>query len=56
VAGQAVTGLADFYTKIWNLGPAGVVASLRLKRESDIIDLEVRTIDRASRLKKRRFN
>jgi S1-C subfamily serine protease len=56
VAGQAVTSLADFYTKVWNLGPAGVVAPLRLKREREIIDLEIHTIDRASRLKKRRFN
>jgi S1-C subfamily serine protease len=56
VAGQAVTDLADFYTKVWNLGPAGVVAPLRLKREREVIDLEVHTIDRASRLKKRRFN
>jgi S1-C subfamily serine protease len=56
VAGHPVTGLADFYTRLWQLGPAGVVAPLRLKREGDTFDLEVRTIDRASKLKKRRFN
>ena len=56
VAGQPVTNLADFYTKLWGLGPAGVTAPLRVKREGDIFDLEVRTDDRASRLKKRRFN
>jgi S1-C subfamily serine protease len=56
VAGQAVTDLADFYAKLWKLGPPGVVAPLRVKREGDIIDLEIRTGDRASRLKKRRFN
>jgi S1-C subfamily serine protease len=56
VAGQPVASLADFYTKLWALGPAGVTASLRLKREGDIFDVEIRTIDRASRLKKRRFN
>jgi S1-C subfamily serine protease len=56
VAGQPVSDLADFYTKLWSLGPAGVVAPLRLKREDDVFDLEVRTVDRASRLKKRRFN
>lgn len=56
VADQPVASLADFYTKLWALGPAGVVAPLRLKREGDVFDLEVRTIDRTSRLKKRRFN
>jgi S1-C subfamily serine protease len=56
VAGQIITDLADFYSELWKLGPAGVVVPLRVKRESDIFDLEIRSIDRASKLKKRRFN
>jgi S1-C subfamily serine protease len=56
VAGQPVASLADFYTRLWALGPAGVTAPLRLKREGDIFDVEIRTVDRASRMKKRRFN
>lgn len=56
IAGQPVGSLADFYTKLWSLGPAGVVAPLRLKRERDVFDVEIRTIDRASRLRKRRYN
>jgi S1-C subfamily serine protease len=56
VAGQPVANLADFYTRLWDLGPAGMVAPLRLRREGDTFDIEVRTIDRASKLKKRRFN
>ena len=56
VAGQPVATLADFYTKLWSLGPAGVTAPLRLRRERDIFDIEIRTVDRASRLRKRRFN
>jgi len=56
VAGQTVATLADFYTHLWALGPAGVVAPLRLQRERDVFDVEIRTVDRASRLKKRRFN
>jgi S1-C subfamily serine protease len=56
VAGQPVTSLADFYTRLWNLGPPGVVAPLRLRRERDVFDIEIRTIDRASRLRKRRLN
>jgi S1-C subfamily serine protease len=56
VAGKPVLGLADFYRKLWALGPAGVVAPLRLKRENDTFEVEVRTVDRASRLKRRRLN
>jgi S1-C subfamily serine protease len=56
VAGQPVSSLADFYTKLWSLGSAGVTAPLRLRRERDVFDIEIRTIDRASRLRKRRFN
>jgi S1-C subfamily serine protease len=56
VAGQPVSSLADFYGKLWSLGPAGVVAPLRLRRERDVFDVEIRTIDRASRLRKRRYN
>jgi S1-C subfamily serine protease len=56
VDGSPVASLADFYTKLWALGPAGVTARLRLAREGDVFDLEVHTVDRASRLKKRRLN
>jgi S1-C subfamily serine protease len=56
VAGEPITSLADFYTKLWSLGPAGVTARLRLQRERDIFDVDIRTIDRSTRLKKPRFN
>jgi len=56
VAGQAVSGLPDFYRKIWKLGPAGIAAPVRVRRGGEIIDLEIRTIDRASRFRRRRFN
>jgi len=56
VAGRPVSTLADFYTALWALGPAGVTAPLRLKRERDVFDVDIRTIDRVSKLKKRRFN
>jgi S1-C subfamily serine protease len=56
VAGQLISDLEDFYAKLWGLGPAGVMVPLRLKREGDIFDVEIRSVDRASKLKKRRFN
>lgn len=56
VAGEKVTDLAGFYSRLWALGPAGVMAPLTLRRERDVFDVEVRTSDRAARLKRRRFN
>ena len=56
LGGRPVVGLADFYTRLWALGPAGVIAPLRLRRERDIFELEIRTVDRASKFRKRRFN
>ena len=56
VGDVAVSDLADFYKALWSLGPAGVSAPLRLKRDGDTFNVDVRTVDRASRLKKRRFN
>ena len=56
LGGHKIDDLSDLYAKLWALGPAGVIAPLRLKREGDVFDVEVRTIDRASKLKKRRFN
>jgi S1-C subfamily serine protease len=56
VSGAPVTGLADFYRRLWALGPAGVTATLRLEREGDIFEVDVRTVDRAAKLKKPRFN
>jgi S1-C subfamily serine protease len=56
VGGERVASLAEFYTRLWALGPAGVVAPLRLRREEDIFEVEIRTADRSSRLRKRRLN
>lgn len=56
VDGETVGGLADFYARLWALGPAGVTAPLKVRREDDIFEVEIRTIDRGARLKKRRLN
>ena len=54
--GQTVDDLAGFYRTLWNLGPAGVEASLTLAREGDVFDVRVRSADRSSLLKRRRLN
>ena len=54
--GQTVEGLAEFYRRLWDLGSAGVVASLTLWRGGDVFEVEVRSADRAALLRKPRFN
>ena len=56
VGGRKVASLAEFYTRLWALGPAGVTAPLRLRREGDEFEVMVKTSDRAAKMKKRRFN
>lgn len=56
VAEGAVSNLADFYTKLWARGPAGATIPLRVQRESDVFDVEIRSVDRTALLKKPRLN
>jgi S1-C subfamily serine protease len=56
VDGVPVSGLPDFYTRLWAQGPAGTSIPLRILREQDVFDLEIRSVDRNALLKKRRFN
>jgi S1-C subfamily serine protease len=56
VADEAVSDLAEFYEKMWSLGEAGVSVPLRILREGDAFDVEIRSMDRSGLLKKRRFN
>jgi S1-C subfamily serine protease len=56
VAERAVSDLADFYTRLWAQGPAGAAIPLRIQREGDVFDVEIRSADRTALLKKPRFN
>ena len=56
VGPHRVTDLAEFYTRMWELGEAGVIVPLTLQRGSDVFDVEIRSMNRASRLKKPRLN
>jgi len=48
----AITGLADFYRKVWEIGPAGAEVPLRIVREGRESWLRVKSADRDSFLKK----
>jgi S1-C subfamily serine protease len=56
VAGEPVVDLADFYTRLWAQGPAGTTIALGIQRDEDVFDVELRSVDRASMLRKPRFN
>jgi len=56
VAGQPVASLADFYRKLWALGPAGIDVPLTVQREEDVFDLRVGSADRARFLKTARMH
>lgn len=56
VAGERVSDLAGFYTRLWSLGPPGVVVPLRIQRDEDVFDLEVRSADRVAMQRKRRLH
>ena len=46
VAGQSLTGQADFYSKLWSRGEAGVEIVLDLLREGRVQKVPVKSIDR----------
>ena len=56
VDGQAPTGLADFFRRIWALGEAGVEVPLTVEREGDRFGLGINSGDRRSFLKAARLH
>jgi S1-C subfamily serine protease len=46
VDGKPVSGLADFYRKIWSLGAAGVDVPLRVLRGVEMQEIKIRSGDR----------
>ncbi len=56
VAGESVTTLAQFYRKVWSLGPAGVEVPLTLYRDGVTFEVAVNSSDRAKFLKAPRLH
>lgn len=46
IDGQAVTGLADFYRKLWALGPSGITVKLDVLRGTSITPIPIKSGDR----------
>ena len=47
VAGERVGDQAEFYRKVWKVGPAGSTIPLRVLKNGDVRDLTVKSIDRS---------
>lgn len=47
VAGERVGDQAEFYRKVWKVGPAGSTIPLRVLKNGDVRELAVKSIDRA---------
>lgn len=56
VDGKIVSDLAEFYAAMWALGDAGVTVPMKVLREGDAFEVEVRSMNRATLLKKPKFN
>jgi S1-C subfamily serine protease len=52
VAGEKVADQAEFYRKMWKVGPAGATIPLKVIKGGDVRDLSVKSIDRADFLRK----
>jgi len=51
IGGQPIKGQADFYTRLWGRGAAGVEIPLEVLREGKVEKIPVKSIDRAQHLR-----
>jgi S1-C subfamily serine protease len=56
VAGEPVAGLADFFRKVWALGPAGVTVPIAVYRDGGALEAAVKSADRNQFLWKPRMH
>jgi S1-C subfamily serine protease len=56
VGGEEIDGLADFFRKIWALGPAGVAVPVTVRRDDEVLDMTVASADRNDFLKSPRLH
>jgi len=56
VAGEPVASLADFFRKVWSVGPAGVSVPIVVSRDGETINAHITSSDRELFLKKPRMH
>ena len=52
VGGERVASLADFFRRVWRLGPVGTIVPLTLARDGAPVDLKIHSADRDDFLRK----
>jgi serine protease Do len=52
VGQELISGQADFYRRVWKLGPAGTAVKLKLANPRGIKEVEIKSIDRFESMKK----
>lgn len=52
IAAARVSDRADFYHRLWNLGPAGTTVALKVLRSGETREINVKSVDRSDVLKK----
>jgi hypothetical protein len=51
-----VETLADFFRRVWSLGPAGVDVPITINRDGETFEMTIESIDRNSLLKTPRLH
>ena len=52
VGGERVASLAEFFRRVWRMGPVGTVVPLTLARDGAPVDLKIHSADRDDFLRK----
>ena len=53
LSGKKIDNLPDFYRRLWSAGDPGVEVTLKVLKGSEVIDVKVRSIDRAENIRKK---
>ena len=53
LSGRKIDNLADFYSRLWSAGEPGVEVTLKVLKGSEVVDVKVRSIDRAENIRKK---
>ena len=53
LSGKKIDSLADFYRRLWSSGEPGVEVTLKVLKGAEVIDVKVRSIDRAENIRRK---
>ncbi len=53
LSGKKIDSLPDFYRRLWSAGDPGVEVTLKVLKGSEVVDVKVRSIDRAENIRKK---